>query len=169
MSVGSIVLLVILVGIIGLGFYLATSQADIPTRIRRLFKMNIDQRGNDDSPTRGPRPNARWGPDADRTNEASEIEKVTGVIRAGEPFTVTSSDPSFWNASGFEIEGLIAQVAEVEATDVAGNFQFRYCVVEATGASANTVIIEGDAPATAVVYLARALMPDDMVGDRRAG
>ncbi len=63
----------------------------------------------------------------------------------------------------------MVQVAEVETVDVAGNFQFRYCVVEANGASANTIVIEGDAPSTSVAYLARALMPDDAVGDFRAG
>jgi hypothetical protein len=168
MSPGTLVLLVILVGIVGLGFYIATSRADTPSRIRRIFKMNIDK-GADDGPARGPRPNARWDADSDRTNEASEVEKVTGVIRKGEPFTIVTGDPSFWNASGFEIEGLIVQVAEVETVDVAGNFQFRYCVVESNGATANTIIVEGDAPSTSVAYLARALMPDDMVGDYRAG
>lgn len=169
MNVGALVLVAILVVIIGLGVYIATSKADTPMRIRRIFKMNIDNRGGDESGTMPPRPNARWDADADRTNEASEIEKVTGVIRKGEAFSIVSGDPSFWNASGFEIEGLIVQVAEVQTVDVAGSFQFRYCVVEANGATANTIIIEGDAPSTSVAYLARALMPDDMVGDVRAG
>ena len=168
MGIGAIIVLVILVAIIGFGVYIATSQAETPMRIRRLFKMNIDS-PRDDTPRQGPRPNPRWGPDADRTNEAREVEKVTGVIRKGEPFTIVTADPSFWGASGYEIEGLIVQVAEVETVDVAGNFQFRYCVVESTGASANTIVIEGDAPATSVAYLARALMPDDAVGDLRAG
>ena len=169
MSVGAVIVMIILVAIIGLGFYIATSQAETPMRIRRLMKMKIDDRGDDDSPRQAPRPNPRWGPDADHTNEAREIEKVTGVIRKGEPFTISTGDPSFWGASSFEIEGLIVQVAEVETVDVAGNFQFRYCVVEANGASANSIIIEGDAPSTSVAYLARALMPDDPVGDYRAG
>src|SRR5947199_8411152 len=130
MSIGAVIVLVILVAIIGLGLYIATSQAETPMRIRRLFKMKIDDRG-DEAPRQAPRPNPRWGPDADRTNEAREIEKVTGVIRKGEPFTIVTGDPSFWGASGFEIEGLIVQVAEVETLDVAGDFQFRYCVVEA--------------------------------------
>jgi hypothetical protein len=169
MSVGVVIVIVILVAIIGLGVYVATSQAEAPMRIRRLMKMKIDDRGDDDTPRQGPRPNPRWAADADRTNEAREIEKVTGVIRKGEPFTIVTGDPSFWGASGFEIEGLIVQVAEVETIDVAGNFQFRYCVVEANGASANSIVIEGDAPATSVAYLARALMPDDSVGDMRAG
>jgi len=168
MSVGTIILTIILIGIIGLGFYLATSQAETPMRIRRLFKMKIDDRG-DDTPSQGPRPNARWAADPDRTNEAREVEKVTGVIRKGEAFTIVTSDPSFWGARGFEIEGLIVQVAEVQTIDVAGNFQFRYCVVEANGATANTIVIEGDAPSTSVAYLARALMTDDPVGDLRAG
>jgi hypothetical protein len=168
MNIGAIIVLVILVAIIGFGVYLATSQAETPMRIRRLLKMNIDDRG-DETPRQAPRPNPRWGPDADRTNEAREIEKVTGVIRKGEPFTIVTGDPSFWGASGFEIEGLVVQVAEVETVDVAGNFQFRYCVVESSGSSANTIVIEGDSPQGAFAYLARALMPDDSVGDHRVG
>lgn len=169
MSAGNLVLLVVLVAIIGLVAYLATSQGDIPSRLRRLIKMNVDDRGDSGSPRRGPRPNAQWANDPDRTNEAREIEKVTGVIRSGEAFTIVTSDPSFWEASGFDIEGLIVQVAEVETVDVSGNFQFRYCVVEAEGATANSIVIEGDAPSTSVAYLARAMMPDDPVGDLRAG
>lgn len=168
MNAGTLVFLVVLVAIIGLVVYLSTSQSEIPSRVRRLLKMKIDDRA-DDTPGRGGRPNARWGADPDRTNEAREIEKVTGVIRSGEPFTIVTSDPSFWEASGFDIEGLIVQVAEVETVDVAGNFQFRYCVIEANGATANTIVVEGDAPATSVAYLARALMPDDPVGEYRAG
>jgi hypothetical protein len=168
MSVGVVIILVILVAIVGLGVYIATSQAETPMRIRRLLKMKVDDQG-DDTPRQAPRPNPQWGPDADRTNEATEIEKVTGVIRKGEPFTIITADPSFWGARSFEIEGLIVQVAEVETNDVAGSFQFRYCVVEASGASANTIVIEGDAADRSVAYLARALMPDDTVGEMRAG
>lgn len=169
MNAGTLVLLVVIVALIGLAAYLATSQSEIPTRVRRLFKSKIDERA--DAPAgRGGRRNPSWESDPDSTNEAREIEKVTGVIRSGEAFTIATSDPSFWSASGFDIEGLILQVAEVQTVDVSGNFQFRYCVVEATGATANTIIIEGDAPSTSVCYLARALMPDDMVGDtHRAG
>jgi hypothetical protein len=168
MNPGTLVLLVVLVAIIGLVAYLATSQSDIPTRLRRVLKMNIDNK-SDDAPARGQRRAARWSNDPDRTNEASEIERVTGVIRSGEAFTIASNDPSFWGASGFDIEGLIVQVAEVQTVDVSGNFQFRYCVVEASGASANTIVVEGDSPTASVAYLARALMPDDMVGEMRAG
>lgn len=168
MSAGTLVFLVVLVAIVGLVGYLATSQSEIPMRLRRVLKMRIDD-GSDGPSKRGPRPKARWNNDPDRTNEALEVERVTGVIRSGEPFTIATSDPSFWNASGFDIEGLMVQVAEVETIDVSGNFQFRYCVVEASGANANTIVIEGDAPTSSVAYLARALMPDDMVGDIRAG
>ena len=168
MNPGTIVVLVILVAIVGLVAYLATSQSDIPSRLRRVLKMNIDNR-DDGGTRRSARPDARWGDDPDRTNEAREIERVTGVIRSGEAFSIPSNDPSFWNASGFDIEGLVVQVAEVETVDVSGNFQFRYLVVEPAGSTANTIVIEGDSPTAAVAYLARALMPDDMVGDTRAG
>jgi hypothetical protein len=168
MSAGTLVFLVVLVAIIGLVVYLATSQAEIPTRLRRLLKMKIDDKG-DGTPARGARRTANWRGDPDRTNEAAEIEKVTGVIRSGEAFTIATSDPSFWGARGFDVEGLMVQVAEVQTVDVSGNFQFRYCVVEPSGASANTIVIEGDSPTASVAYLARALMPDDMVGDMRAG
>jgi hypothetical protein len=168
MNAGTVILLVVLVALAGLAIYLATSQSEIPTRMRRLLKLKIDDR-DDDSPSRGARPKARWDDDPDRTNEAAEVERVTGVIRSGEAFTIASSDPSFWGASGFDIEGLIVQVAEVETVDVSGNFQFRYCVVEAGGATANTIVIEGDSPTASVAYLARALMPDDFVGEMRAG
>ena len=167
MSAGSLVILVVLVGIISLAAYLAMSQSEIPTRVRRLLKQKVDNR-DDDTPRRGPRPRARWNDDPDRTNEAAEVEKVTGVIRSGEAFTIATSDPSFWESSGFDVEGLMVQVADVQTVDVSGNFQFRYCVVEPTGASANTIIIEGDSPTASVAYLARALMPDDMIGDIRA-
>jgi hypothetical protein len=168
MNPGTLILLIVLVTIVGLVAYVAMSQSEIPTRIRRLFKMKIDDRADEGTGTR-PRPNARWGADPDRTNEASELEKVTGVIRTGEAFSIVTSDPSFWGASGFEIEGLVVGVAEAETVDVGGNFQFRYLVVEAAGASANTIIVEGDAPSTSVAYIGRALMPDDAVGDFRAG
>ena len=169
MSPGTLILLVIVVAIVGLVAYVATSQAEIPTRIRRLLKMQIDDRPDEDGASSRPRPNARWGADPDRTNEASEIEKVTGAIRSGEAFSIVTSDPSFWGASRFDIEGLVVGVAEAETVDVGGNFQFRYLVVEAHGASANTIIVEGDAPSTSIAYLGRALMPDDAVGDFRAG
>jgi hypothetical protein len=169
MNAGTLILLFVLVALIGLVAYLATSQSELPTRIRRLFKSKIDDRGADEPSGMPPRPNARWGPDPDRTNEAREVERVTGVIRKGEPFTVTTSDPSFWGAGSFDIEGLVVGVAECETVDLGGNFQFRYLVVEAAGTSVNSLIIEGDAPTTSVVYIARALMPDDPVGEMRAG
>jgi hypothetical protein len=168
MSAGTIIILVILVAIVALIAYMAMSQSEIPTKVRRLLKQKVDDRG-DETPRRGPRPRPRWASDPDKTNEAAEVEKVTGVIRSGEAFTIATSDPSFWGASGFDIEGLIVQVAEVQTVDVSGNFQFRYCVVEASGSSANTLVIEGDSPTASVAYLARALMPDDMIGDIRAG
>lgn len=168
MNAGSLVLLLIALAVVGLIAYLATSQSEIPTRVRRLFKQKIDDRGETPASS-PPRKNARWGVDPDRTNEATELEKVTGAIRVGEPFGIVTSDPSFWGASGFEIEGLVVGVGEAETVDLGGNFQFRYLLVESNGASANTIIIEGDAPATSVAYLGRALMPDDPVGDVRAG
>jgi hypothetical protein len=168
MNPGTIITLVILVAIIALVAYMAMSQSEIPTKVRRLLKQKVDNRG-DETPKRGPRPRARWNSDPDRTNEAAEVERVTGEIRSGEAFTIATSDPSFWEASGFDVEGLIVQVAEVQTLDVSGNFQFRYCVVEASGASPNTIIIEGDSPTASVAYLAKALMPDDMIGDVRAG
>jgi hypothetical protein len=168
MNAGTLIILVILVAIVFLGAYMAMSQSEIPTRVRRLLKQKVDS-GNDETPRRGPRPRPRWSDDPDRTNEAAEVEKVTGIIRSGEAFTIATSDPSFWEARGFDVEGLIVQVAEVQTVDVSGNFQFRYCVVEASGASANSIIIEGDSPTASVAYLARALMPDDIIGDIRAG
>ena len=53
MSPGTIILLVIAVAIIGLVAYLATSQSEIPTRLRRVLKMNIDNKSDDakNSPT----------------------------------------------------------------------------------------------------------------------
>jgi hypothetical protein len=168
MSAGTLIFLVVCVALIGLVAYLATSQSEIPSRLRRVLKMNIDNKG-DEAPSRGQRRAARWSNDPDRTNEATEVERVTGVIRSGEAFTIATNDPSFWGASGFDVEGLVVQVAEVETVDVSGNFQFRYCVVEPSGSTANTIIIEGDAPTTSVAYLARALMPDDYVGEVRAG
>jgi hypothetical protein len=169
MNAGTLVFLVVLVAIIGLVVYLATSQSELPTRFRRVLKLNMNSKDIDEDGARGPRPNARWAGDPDQTNEAREIERVTGIIRSGEAFTISTSDPSFWGARGFDIEGLIVQVGEVQTIDVAGNFQFRYCTVEASGASANTIIVEGDSPQAAVAYLARAMMPDDMLGDGRAG
>lgn len=169
MNAGTLVFLVVLVAIIGLVAYLATSQSEIPSKVRHLLRLKIDNRADDGGSRRGPRPRPSWGHDPDRTNEAAEVERVTGVIRSGEAFTIATSDPSFWGAAGFDIEGLIVQVAEVQTVDVSGNFQFRYCVVEADGASANTIVIEGDSPTASVAYLARALMPDDYVGEMRAG
>ncbi|MCC7370438.1 MAG: hypothetical protein IT306_18585 [Chloroflexi bacterium] len=169
MNAGTLVFLVVLVAIIGIVIYLATSQSELPSRIRRVIKLNMNSGKNDEAGGRGPRPQARWSMDPDQTNEAREIERVTGVIRSGEAFTIATSDPSFWGARGFDIEGLIVQVGEVQTVDVAGNFQFRYCTVEGGGSSANTIVIEGDSPTAAVAYLGRALMPDDPVGDFRAG
>ncbi|HZO27433.1 MAG TPA: hypothetical protein VFH48_15740 [Chloroflexota bacterium] len=168
MNAGTLIFLVVMVAIIALVAYMAMSQSEIPTRVRRLLKQKVDDRG-DETPRRGPRPRPSWNADPDRTNEAAEVEKVTGVIRSGEAFTIATTDPSFWESRGFDVEGLIVQVAEVQTIDVSGNFQFRYCVVEASGASANTIIIEGDSPTASVAYLARALMPDDMIGEMRAG
>lgn len=167
MNAGNLIFLLIAVAMIGLIAYLAMSQSPIPSRMRRLFGQKIDNR-----PEEGglpPRPNARFGPDPDRTNEAAEVEKVTGVIRKGEPFTLVSGDPSYWGASSFDIEGLVTGVAEVQTIDLGGNFQFRHLMVEAPGTSVNTVIVEGDAPATSVAYLGRAYMTDEQVGGTRVG
>jgi hypothetical protein len=168
MNVGNLVVLVILVAVVGLVAYLAMSQASIPERMRRLFKQKIDDR-SDDEPRLGPRPNPQWDADPDRTNEAQELERVTGVMRNGEPFTIVSGDPSYWGSSNFEIEGLIVGVAEVETVDAGGNFQFRYCLVEVPGATPNTLIVEGDAPTSSLAYLGRAYGPDETVGDVRVG
>jgi hypothetical protein len=168
MNLGNLVVLVILVAVVGLVAYLAMSQASIPERMRRLFKQKIDDRA-DDQPRLGPRPNPKWDADPDRTNEAQELERVTGVMRNGEPFTIVSGDPSYWGSSNFEIEGLIVGVAEVETIDAGGNFQFRYCLVEVPGATPNTLIVEGDAPTSSVAYLGRAYGPDETVGDVRVG
>jgi hypothetical protein len=168
MSAGTLIFLVVCVALIGLVAYLATSQSEIPSRLRRVLKMNLDNKG-DETPSRGQRRVAQWGSDPDRTNEASEVERVTGVIRSGEAFTIATNDPSFWEARGFDVEGLIVQVAEVQTIDVSGNFQFRYCVVEPSGSTVNTIVIEGDAPTSSVAYIARARMPDDYIGEVRAG
>ena len=167
MSIGTLILLVVLVAVVGLIAYLAMSGAPIPSRLRRVLGQRVDDRP--DEPSRGARSNPRWEPDPDRTNEAREVERVTGVIRSGEPFTIVSGDPSHWEARGFEIEGLIVGVAEVEAVDVGGNFQFRYCTVESTGATPNTLIVEGDAPATSVAYVGRAYSPEEEVAGVRTG
>ena len=159
--------IMVFVAVIGLVAYLAMSQADIPSRIRRLFSQKIDDSA--DESRLQPRPNPDWEPDPDRTNEAVQIEQVTGAIRKGEAFTIVSGDPSHWGASGFEIEGLITAVAEVQTADVGGNFQFRYCLIESSGATANTLIVEGDAPATSVAYLGRAFMAEETVGGVGAG
>jgi hypothetical protein len=167
MNAGNLVLMVVVVAIIGLVAYLAMSQASIPSRIRRLLGQKLDDRP--ESGGLPPRPNPSWDPDPDRTNEAREIEHMTGVIRKGEAFSIVSGDPSHWDARSFEVEGLITAVAEVETADVGGNFQFRYCLIEASGATANTLVVEGDAPATAVAYLGRAFMPNEEVGGVPAG
>ena len=167
MNAGNLVLLMVLVAVIGLVVYLSMSQADIPSRIRRLISQRVDDRPDESG--LGPRPNAQWEPDPDRTNEAREIERVTGVIRKGEAFTIVSGDPAHWGVSGFDVEGLITAVGEVETTDASGNFQFRYCLVDVAEGTPNTLIVEGDAPATAVAYLGRAYLPDDLIGDVRAG
>ncbi len=166
MNLGNLLAIMVLIAIVGLIAYLAMSQADIPSRVRRLFRQRIDDRPDEGG--LGPRPNAEWQPDPDRTNEAREVERVTGVIRNGEAFSIVSGDPSHWGASAFEIEGLITGVAEVETADVGGNFQFRYCLVDVAGASPNTLIVEGDAPATSIAYLGRAFLPDELIGDVRA-
>ncbi len=167
MDFGNLLVIMVLIAIVGLIAYLAMSQADLPTRFRRLLRQRIDDRPDEGGV--GPRPNAEWQPDPDRTNEAHEVERVTGVIRKGEAFTIVSGDPSHWGASAFEIEGLITGVAEVETADIGGNFQFRYCMVDVAGATPNTLILEGDAPATSVAYLGRAYLPDEPIGDVRAG
>ncbi len=170
MNLGNLVVLVIVVAVIGLVAYLAMSQASIPERMRRLFKQKLDdRRGEEEEPRLGPRPNPMWDADPDQTNEAQQIERVTGVIRNGEPFTIVSGDPSYWGSSNFEIEGLVVGVAEAETVDAGGNFQFRYCLIEAPGTTANTLIVEGDAPTASVAYLGRAYGPDETVGDMRVG
>jgi hypothetical protein len=167
MSFGSLIMIVISVLVIGLIAYLAMSQAPIPSRFRRVFRGRIDK--DPEEPGMPPRPNAQWDADPDRTNEAREIERVTGVIRKGEPFTIATGDPSHWGVSSYDVEGLITGVAEVETSDAGGNFQFRYLLIETSGGTPNTLIIEGDAPSTATAYLGRALGPEELVGDTRAG
>ncbi len=167
MDAGNLVLIALAVGLIGGAAYLTMSQSSIPSRFRRLFSQKIDDRPEE--PRLPPRRNPAWSDDPDRTNEARELEQVTGIIRSGEAFSIVSGDPSHWGASSFEIEGLVTAVAEVETADAGGNFQFRYCLIESSGGTANTLIIEGDAPSTAVAYLGRAYLADELIGDVRAG
>jgi len=134
-----IVSLAIVVAIIGLVAYLAMSQSPIPRRIRRLISMS--RKPADSDAQTGPRPNAHWGEDPDRVNEAREVERVTGVIRNGDSVTIVSNDPSHWGARSFEIQGNVTGVAEVQTLDVTGNFQFRYLTVDMTASDADTIII----------------------------
>jgi hypothetical protein len=167
-NLGNLIVMMVAIAVIGLILYLTMSRSSIPERLRRLVSQKIDDRPAEEAGL-PPRPNAQWGEDPDRTNEARELERVTGAIRKGEAFSIVSGDPSYWGASSFEMEGLVTAVAEVETIDASGNFQFRHCLIEPSGGTANTLIVEGDAPATAVVYLGRAHSPDDQVGGLRAG
>jgi hypothetical protein len=155
--------IVIVVGIIVLVAYIAMSQSPIPRRIRRLFTSWRTPGETESTP--GPRPNAQWGEDPDRVNEAREIERVTGVVRLGDAVSIVTNDPSHWNASSFEIQGNVTGVAEVQTLDVTGNFQFRYLSVDMVGSDANVIIIEGDSPTGAVVYFGRAYTSEERIDD----
>src|SRR6266508_265113 len=160
-------MMIIVVALVGLVGYLAMSQASIPRRIRRVFSQRTERQ--DEPPALAPRPNAQWEADPDRTNEARELERVTGVIRKGEGFTIVTNDPSPWAANDFELQGIVTAVAEVQTVDASGNFQFRYCTVDMQGPNPNTLILEGDSPTGAVAYLGRAYGPEDSVDGVRAG
>lgn len=166
MDIGSLLTTVIIVAILGLVGYIAMSQSPLPRRIRRFFTSSRAPSAEAPPP---PRQNARWGEDPDRVNEAREVERVTGVIRVGDALTLVTNDPSHWGARSFEIQGTVTGVAEVQTLDVTGNFQFRYLTVDMVGADANTLIIEGDAPTSAVVYFGRAYTSEERVGDMPAG
>src|SRR6266508_1915882 len=112
MNVGSAIVILVGVLIIILIAYLAMSQAPIATRVRGLFRQNIDNQP--EGQRLPPRPNPQWAADPDRTNEARELERITGVIRKGEPFTIVTNDPSHWAASDFELQGIVTAVAEVQ-------------------------------------------------------
>jgi hypothetical protein len=155
--------LVIVLGIILLAAYIAMSQSPLPRRIRRLFTSWRTPDQPDNAP--GPRPNAQWGEDPDRVNEAREVERVTGVIRLGDAVSIVTNDPSHWNANSFEIQGNVTGVAEVQTLDVTGNFQFRFLTVDMVGSDANAIIIEGDAPTGSVVYFGRAYTTEERIDD----
>jgi hypothetical protein len=171
MSASTFVFLIILISIAALVLFMLLSQSDMAMRTRRLIKMSRTK--PDDAPAVAPRPNAQWDIDPDRTNEAREIERQTGVIRKGSAFSIVSNDAAHWGVDGFDVEGLITAVAECETVDAGGNFQFRYCLIQSSNGSPtnapNTMIIEGDVPDTAVVFLGRAYSANDELGGVRVG
>lgn len=158
---------VIILLLIGLVAYVLMSQSPLPRRIRRIFNQQRQS-----TPAEAPLPTrraAQWDADPDQVNEAREVERVTGVIRRGDAFTVTSSDPSHWGAQTFDIEGTITAVAEAETFDATGNFQFRYLTIDPTGGTPNTLIIEGDSPPSTVVYFGYAYTLQDEVDGTPVG
>jgi hypothetical protein len=155
--------LAIILGVIVLAVYVAVSQSPIARRIRRLISLSRKSDETDSTPA--PRPNAQWGEDPDRVNEARELERVTGVIRVGDAVTVVTNDPSHWNVNSFEIQGNVTGVAEVQTLDVSGNFQFRFLTVDMVGSDANTIVIEGDSPTGSVVYFGRAYTTEERIDD----
>lgn len=155
--------LAIVLGAILLAIYIAMSQSPIPRRIRRF--ISFSRKSDDGETTPGPRPNAQWGEDPDRVNEAREIERITGVVRVGDAVTVVTNDPSHWNVNSFEIQGNVTGVAEVQTLDVTGNFQFRFITVDMVGSDANTIVIEGDSPTGSVVYFGRTYTAEEQIDD----
>ncbi|MFN0070199.1 MAG: hypothetical protein ACKVVP_01755 [Chloroflexota bacterium] len=167
MDFSNLVTFALVLGIIALVAYIAMSSSPLPKRIRRIISQK--RSASDEAAPPAPRPNARWGEDPDRVNEAREVERVTGVIRTGDAVTVVTNDPSHWGARSFEIQGNVTAVAEVQTLDITGNFQFRFLTVNMVASDANTIIIEGDSPAGAVVYFGRAYSSADLVDDQPAG
>lgn len=167
MDIGRTITLAIILGVMLLVVYIAMSQSPLPRRIRRLISS---WRTPSETPApAAPRPNPRWGEDPDRVNEAQEIEAVTGVIRLGDVLSVVSNDPTHWNAKSFEIQGNVSGVAEVETLDTAGNFQFRLLTVHMVESDANIIVIEGDSPASAVIYFGRAYTTEEHIDNVPAG
>ena len=73
----------------------------------------------------GPRAIKRRDRDADQVDEAASVlEALGGPVWAGDVAEVETSDPTFWNASTYELTYRIESVCQAEVGDELGRFSF---------------------------------------------
>ena len=137
--------------------------SSLPDRIRRLLGQQLDPA---QVAAQGPRAIKRRDRDADQVDEAAAVlEALGGPVWAGDVAEVETSDPTFWNASSYELTYRIESVCQAEVGDDSGRFSFSVFFLD-PHQGADVLILEGDLLQTARAFLGTRA-PDALVDELR--
>ena len=101
--------------------------------------------------------------DPDQIDEAGRvIEAVGGAVRPGDAVTVHVDDPEAWQVASFDLDLSVAAVSRAEIRDTTGLFSFMVYWLT-PNASAEILMLEGDALALAEAFVGRRLRDQALV------